>query len=328
MIQKEPESPWWLVCANLVDDERVAEGYWSQWMASLDLKDISGHALLLATLLYHKWPDSTLINFDPRIGGNARKVFYQNTQYLKACEEIGRALDEKGIAHAWLRESGMRSGYLNSGKSLPIHQLECCIHHPAYRMCARVLTRLGWNELKSTTTAVDFTNSDHLRLRVYLQINPHWTQDMHVDLLACISKEASGIGLLLDILSQIQLERIHVDWLRIFESMLLLRHLISNDKWQSLTTGAMDFLVAEPLQKVYCHLVEIFPDYSQGDVQVSREELRLHATYADYKTTGSLLDKARYHLARYNAINSVSNSQLGPLNYVLATRSNRKVNRS
>jgi hypothetical protein len=327
MIRKEPESPWWLVCANLVDEERVSHKYWSQWLTTLKIEDITGHGLLLATQLYSRWTKSALFQFDPRIVGNAKRAFYQNLQYAKAIDEIDGAMDDKGIAHAWLRESGIRRGSFQSGDSLPVHQLDILIKEGESRACRVVLDKLGWIETGSTVTFVDFANAEGLKLRLFHQINPHWTQEMHQDLGACISQESSGSSLLLDLLSQIQLERKSVDWLRIYESMLLLRHLMTIGKWETLTKGAQDYLVMEPLMKVYHHFVEIYPHYSGLDQIVPGVELRLHATYATYMKSGSFPDKAKYHLARFRAINSVTKGQLSPLNYLLAARGNRLTKR-
>ncbi len=328
MIHKEPRSPWWLVCANLVDSESLAAEYWGQWVSSIDIVDVTGQELVLATHLYGKWPNSSAMDFDPRIIGNARRTFYRGAQSFKAIEEIDSALLEKGIAHAWLRESGMRFGNFEPGQSLPVHHLEMLISAQAEWKARDVLNKLGWTEHESKQNAMAFKNSDHLEILMFSNINPHWTPEMHRDLQACISQEGSGISLLLDLLSQIQLERVSVDWLRIYESMLLLNHLMTIGKWETLVKGAKDYLVLEPLMKVYQHFVEVLPKYAQSKVQVPVVELQLNTTYAAYMKSGALRDKARYHIARYRAINSVSTDQLSPLNYVLATRSNRKVRRS
>ncbi|RLD20597.1 MAG: hypothetical protein DRI69_05900 [Bacteroidetes bacterium] len=328
MIHKEPESPWWLVCANLVEDENVSADYWSKWASSIDIEDISGQELTLATHLFSKWRESDTMDFDPRIRGNAKRTFFVGAKYARAIEEIDRVMLDKGIAHAWLRESGMSSGNFGSGQFLPVHKLEMLINARLEWKANEVLSSLGWSEKESTRTAVVYSNQDNLELCLFYEINPHWTQDMHDDLQTCISQEASGVSLLLDLLSQIQLERESVDWLRILESMLLLRHLATIDKWETLIKGARDYLVLEPLMKVYRHFIEVFPEYSHIQIQVPGVELRLHAAYGDYMSSRSLPDKVRYHLARYRAINSVSEGLVSPLNYVLATRSSRKERRT
>ena len=327
MIRKEPQSPWWLVCANLVEDENVSANYWSKWVSSINIKEISGQELILATHLYSKWPETGKLDFDPRIRGNAKRSFFLHAQFRKAMEDIDGIMLEKGLAHAWLRESGMSSDNFGLEQSLPIHQLELLINSQLEWIANEVLRSLGWVEKESTRNSVLFSNSDNLKLCLFYEINPHWTREMHDGLETCISQEASGVSLLLDLLSQIQLERENVDWLRILESMILLRHLASIGKWETLINGARDYLVLEPLVNVYRHFIEVFPEHSQIELQVPREELQLHTAYAAYMNSQSMTNNARYHLARYRAINSVTEDQISPLNYVLATRNNRKEKR-
>jgi hypothetical protein len=324
MTFKESGSAWWLVCANLLDNESDAAEYWLQWKSSTPIDEISNSALLLATRLCNKWPDSRSIKFDPRIRGNAKRTFFQNARYLSAINEINLGMDENGTTLAWLRESAFLSGKLDSIDSMPVHRLEALLDTRERMNCKEVLAKLGWKEIESQRSYTRYVNSERLMLYLYSRINPHWTRAMHNNLLALISVDGSGTGVLMDLCSQMQLKRTATDWFRVFESMFLLQKLKAGGKWKPLTEMGQEYFVIVPLLEIYCCLKEVVPNHSQINVQTSVEESELHSAYAHFMTNASLLNKIKYHIARYRAIKSVSMDGLNPINYVLATHFDRK----
>lgn len=324
MSNLESDNSRLLVLANLSDVEDNAAKYWDQWMSRNSIGEITGTCLPLASSLYRKWPDSSLMDFDPRVKGNAKRSYYQNVNILSAIEEIDLSFTEKGVEHCWLRSSAMLRYNYGSPKSVFVSHLEMLCRFKGIEKSIELLKNLGWRIKEKSRNKCALVNQNGLELFLFQVVSPHWSQRMHHDLLRFIQLDSTGAGVLVELLSQVQLARDNTDWLRIFESMYLMRFLANVDMWRMLQNLANDFLVLSPLANLSKNWTEVDVKGFGMDTEPSSQELNMHAAYEMYVMNRSLSGKLRYHISRFQAINSVADVDTSILEYISNTRDMRR----